>query len=606
MNRPRAIWIGFGLCLAVLLGTTGWMTWTALRLESYQQHIRQAETTEEKLRLSLWRMDSLMAPFIAQEISRPFYSYFALHPMNGKVDLPAKAGAAPAVQAPSPLLTETVTNVLLHFQLAETGPVTSPECPAPALRGKAGMPQIPPERLKLMEKRLLAFQTLMAKNASKETNLANSGLLFLQLPASVDNNNAYTVNDLAQSPKQAAEPDRQMTAQYAMNARELKNRSQQISQALNYNGNNSQVFGNSMSWTESVTPGAMQPMWIDDTLILARRIHANGQDYVQGCWLDWPGLTNTLTDCVRDLWPDAPPRLLPSPTADPRGHNLASLPVRLIPQAVRFERSSGISAVRILLCVAWAGMILATAAVAVLLYGVVGLSERRAMFVSAVTHELRTPLTTFKLYSEMLAAGMVRDEATRGQYLKTLCSEANRLGHLIENVLSYSRLERGSARASIETVSAGDLLNRITPRLEERAAQAGLTLLTDIDAGAGSALLHIDTTGVEQILFNLIDNACKYASAGTAPLLHLQAQQPENGTVAIRVRDHGPGLCADAMKRLFQPFGKSAQRAANGPPGVGLGLALSRRLSRSLGGSLELIQTGPEGTVFELRLPLKN
>jgi signal transduction histidine kinase len=73
--------------------------------------------------------------------------------------------------------------------------------------------------------------------------------------------------------------------------------------------------------------------------------------------------------------------------------------------------------------------------VALVLRGMMALSERRASFVSSVTHELRTPLATFKLYSEMLADGMVREEAKKQQYLETLTGEADRLGHLVENVL---------------------------------------------------------------------------------------------------------------------------------------------------------------------------
>src|ERR1043165_39773 len=110
------------------------------------------------------------------------------------------------------------------------------------------------------------------------------------------------------------------------------------------------------------------------------------------------------------------------------------------------------------LMAAWACIELTIVATAVTLRGIVSLSERRGAFVSAVTHELRTPLTTFKMYSEMLASDMVRDAQKRRQYLETLCSEANRLSHLVENVLAYARLERGSARGRVETVMLVNLI----------------------------------------------------------------------------------------------------------------------------------------------------
>src|SRR5439155_9919455 len=114
-----------------------------------------------------------------------------------------------------------------------------------------------------------------------------------------------------------------------------------------------------------------------------------------------------------------------------------------------------------------------------LLRGALGLSERRGTFVSAVTHELRTPLTTFRLYTEMLDEGMVAGADSQRAYLKTLRAEADRLGHLIENVLAFARLERGRAADDREVVAPADLLGRLVPRLALRARQAGMELLVD-------------------------------------------------------------------------------------------------------------------------------
>jgi len=129
--------------------------------------------------------------------------------------------------------------------------------------------------------------------------------------------------------------------------------------------------------------------------------------------------------------------------------------------------------------VAWACVLLAAAAVAGLLHGTVSLSERRADFVSAVTHELRTPLTTFKMYSEMLAEGMVQDEQKRRSYLSTLCAEANRLSHLVENVLAYARLRTRQRASRIEKIPLGDLLDRVQGRLLQRAERAEMRISID-------------------------------------------------------------------------------------------------------------------------------
>jgi signal transduction histidine kinase len=114
----------------------------------------------------------------------------------------------------------------------------------------------------------------------------------------------------------------------------------------------------------------------------------------------------------------------------------------------------------------------------------------------------------------------------------------------------------------------------------------------------------VDVPVVEQILFNLVDNACKYAAPlASEKRIHLEAV-PEDGKFALlRVRDHGQGISAEVAKRMFQPFNKSATEAAHSAPGVGLGLALCRRLSRSMGGDLEWANSESKGTCFELRLP---
>jgi signal transduction histidine kinase len=111
-----------------------------------------------------------------------------------------------------------------------------------------------------------------------------------------------------------------------------------------------------------------------------------------------------------------------------------------------------------------------------------------------------------------------------------------------------------------------------------------------------------DPSVVEQILFNLVDNACKYAATGETRRITIDAARL-NGHALLRCCDHGPGISPEDRKNLFRPFSKSAQKAARSAPGVGLGLALCRRLARSLGGDLLFDGTVPTGACFILKLP---
>jgi signal transduction histidine kinase len=230
-------------------------------------------------------------------------------------------------------------------------------------------------------------------------------------------------------------------------------------------------------------------------------------------------------------------------------------------------------------------------ALGLLLAGTLALDARRAAFVSAVTHELRTPLTTFKLYAEMLEEGMVPEEK-RKEYLSTLRTEANRLGYLVENVLAYAQIERGRERKPLEEVPAAELLERILPRLRERAG-------TKLEVAAiPPCIVRADRISVEQILFNLVDNAARYGGERVS----LSCSLAKNALV-ISVADEGPGVAPEVERRLFEPLRKSAAEAADGAPGIGLGLALSRRLARAMGGELRYRRA--RGATFELTLPLR-
>jgi signal transduction histidine kinase len=197
---------------------------------------------------------------------------------------------------------------------------------------------------------------------------------------------------------------------------------------------------------------------------------------------------------------------------------------------------------------------------------------------------------------------MVKEESRKQQYLTTLRAEANRLGHLVENVLAYSRIERGRADGRIQTIPIPELIDAVKERLGERAKQAGMELTIELPSNAQALAVKCDASAVEQILFNLVDNAGKYASSAKDKRIHLSAAA--NGSAAlIRLADHGPGFSREECRKLFRPFSKSAREAANSAPGVGLGLALSRRLAREMKGDLKL-EDCEGGASFLLTLPL--
>ena len=376
---------------------------------------------------------------------------------------------------------------------------------------------------------------------------------------------------------------------------------------------------NSTQMPTTADVGQMRATWLGGELFLLRKVtrHPNVSNVggneqqvlnsglwsatvLQGVWFDSAFLTTKLLQEVADLLPQA--RL--APAVDERA---AADPLALVSFPFKLERGENPLATAIAttpqlgapLWVAWGGVALAFLTSALLVRGVLRLSERRASFVSAVTHELRTPLTTFRLYSDMLESGAVKEEK-RGSYLRVLSREADRLSHLVENVLAFSRIERGNARSNVRESDVGDLLEPLRERFEARLATAGMKLVLP---AAPALRVRADLPAVEHILFNLIDNAAKYAARSTPPEVEIRASEAGRW-VAIHVLDHGPGIPAAERHRVFQAFHKSAREAAESQPGVGLGLALSRRLARAQGGELVIADSDSgSGACFILRLP---
>jgi signal transduction histidine kinase len=350
-----------------------------------------------------------------------------------------------------------------------------------------------------------------------------------------------------------------------------------------------------------VAQGAMVPGWFGETLLMIRNIRTDKGTYIQGCWLDWKEISKWLLSLIEDLLPESDLVPVHTEKGNDETQLLAGLPARLEPGPIPVSPGAA-SPLRMSLVIAWICIAVGAGAVAVLLSGTLSLSERRWAFVSAVTHELRTPLTTFRMYAEMLAEGMVPEEEKRKRYLQRLCVEADRLAHLVENVLSYARLERGSIRTRLQETTVSALLERTKSRLVDRATEAGMELVAGSDTEAGGTRVRVDGSAAEQILFNLVDNACKYASKAPDKRIHLESDLKE-GRVLLKVRDHGPGVSRADSRLLFRPFRKPAKEAADSAPGVGLGLALSLRLARQMDARLYLDPAVTEGACFVLSLP---
>jgi len=223
--------------------------------------------------------------------------------------------------------------------------------------------------------------------------------------------------------------------------------------------------------------------------------------------------------------------------------------------------------------------------------------EQRSNFVAAVTHELKTPLTAIRMYGEMLRDGIVPTAAKRDEYYRHITAESERLTRLVNNVLELARLEKRARPEGLETMALEPLLAEVATLLRPHVEGAGLTLRVEV--GADLPPVRCERDALVQVLFNLVDNAVKYASGSAPPEVVLSGRR-DGGTVRVAVRDHGPGVSARHLRRVFDPFYRVDSELTRRSKGTGIGLALVRSLAERMGARVTAANAPDGGFVVEL------
>jgi two-component system OmpR family sensor kinase len=230
--------------------------------------------------------------------------------------------------------------------------------------------------------------------------------------------------------------------------------------------------------------------------------------------------------------------------------------------------------------------------------------ERMRRFVSDASHELRTPLATVRGYAELYRQGAVRDPDDVSGAMRRIETEASRMGDLVEDLLMLARLDeqRPEKREPVDlTVIAVDVAQ------DARAIQPDRSIRV---VGLGGQLRPVTVLGHEgrlrQVVTNLVANALRHTPAGSPVEVAVGTQPgPDGGSALVEVRDHGPGVEASQIRRVFERFYRSdSSRGRVGGGGSGLGLAIVAAIVSSHGGRVGIASTPGGGATFVVSLPL--
>ena len=225
------------------------------------------------------------------------------------------------------------------------------------------------------------------------------------------------------------------------------------------------------------------------------------------------------------------------------------------------------------------------------------LESVRRDFVANASHELRTPLTAIRGFAETLVASEV-PEPERRKYLRVILDHAKRIDALIDDLLELSRLESETVALELERVELGPIVANVIENLSERFAERGVS--TD-----GSKLAappaRADRRAVEQILYNLLDNAAKYTEPGG----RVEVSALRDGQfVRVTVADTGVGIPEADRARIFERFYRADKARSRELGGTGLGLSIVRHLVESLAGEIDVESTPGVGSRFSFTLPI--
>jgi signal transduction histidine kinase len=231
------------------------------------------------------------------------------------------------------------------------------------------------------------------------------------------------------------------------------------------------------------------------------------------------------------------------------------------------------------------------------------LARQKTDFVGNVSHELKTPLTSIRMFSELLAEGRVADPAKQRSYLNIITAEAARLTRLINNVLDFSRLERGEKKYNFQPCDLVEVVRGAAQTFRPHLEAGGFKF--DCVLPDPAVPVRGDADALSQIIVNLLSNAEKYSNDHKEITLELARRESPLPHAEVKILDRGLGVPRGSGEKIFEKFYRAHDSLSSGVQGSGLGLTIARQIARAHGGDVVYEPREGGGSCFVLRLPIK-
>jgi signal transduction histidine kinase len=229
------------------------------------------------------------------------------------------------------------------------------------------------------------------------------------------------------------------------------------------------------------------------------------------------------------------------------------------------------------------------------------IAEMRSQFIASVSHELKTPLTAIRIFAESLLLGRPADSQAKAEYLDTIVNESHRLTRLLNNVLDFSKIEKGKRTYHKEPAYLSEIVHAAAQAMQYLLRQQDFHLNIHVEDDLPD--IRVDRDAIGQAILNLLSNAMKYS--GESREIELRVQE-KDGHAVIEVSDHGIGIGPAEQKHIFEKFYRVPSEENERIPGTGLGLALVFHIVQAHGGHVEVRSVLGKGSTFSIHLPLEN